>query len=242
MILAAGLGTRLRPMTNNLPKALIEINNIPLLEIAIKKLIKYGFDEIIINVHHFPAKIRAFLHEKKNFNIRIELSDETDNLLDTGGGLKKASWFFNSDEAFLVYNVDILSDIDLKQLINYHSANNSIAMLSVKKRNSSRYFLFDENNFLKGWKNVKSNETKIVRYTGIELKELAFNGIQILDPKIFALMPDKDTFSLVDLYLSAANKNNIFGFEDDSSFFLDVGKKENLIEAEKLIPGLGFDE
>ncbi len=148
--------------------------------------------------------------------------------------MKKALWFFNGDDPFLVYNVDILSNIDLKKLVDFHLKGKSLVTLSVKERKSDRYFLFDENKILSGWKNIKSNEIKIVRNIQKELMELAFNGIQILDPKIFSLMPEKDIFSLIDLYLSVAEKNDILGLEDDYSFFLDVGKKENLIEAEKL--------
>lgn len=234
-ILAAGLGTRLKPITDTKPKALVEVNGISLLELTIKRLIKSGFNQVIINVHHFADQIIEFLKEKNNFGIEIKISDERDLLLDTGGGLKKASWFFDDNKPFLVHNVDILSDIDLSQLYNHHLQSNSVATLAVQSRKSSRYFLFDEKKNLCGWKNEKTNEIKIPRNPVGLLTQFAFSGIQVLDPKIFSMMPGKDIFSLVELYLSIASNHPITYFNHDNSYFLDLGKKENLIEAEKFI-------
>jgi len=153
MILAAGLGTRLRPLTDNIPKALVELNGRTLLEIAIERLKSFGVTEIIVNVHHHAEKIAAFLHSKNNFGIRVELSREDDLLLDTGGGLKKAAWFFqeeNSDEPFLLHNVDVLSTIDVRQMLEAHRNASALASLAVQERPSSRQLLFDQNNLLAG--------------------------------------------------------------------------------------------
>jgi NDP-sugar pyrophosphorylase family protein len=235
LVLAAGLGTRLKPFTDTIPKALVEINGTTLLELVIIKLKKAGFNQIIINVHHYADQIINFLESKNNFGIDINFSDERDLLLDTGGGLKKAAWFFNSPEPFLIHNVDILSNINLERLVSFHKEMKKISTLAVQNRISSRYFLFDEGKNLCGWKNEKSNEIKTARIPIGELKQFAFSGIQIVDPRIFQYFPDDNVFSLVDLYLSIASKEQITYFEHTDSIFLDLGKKENLAKAEKLI-------
>lgn len=227
-ILAAGLGTRLKPLTDNKPKALVEINGITLLEIVIRKLIRYGFNEIIINVHHFANQIIDFLQQKKNYEITIEISDEKNLLLDTGGGLKKTHWFFVEKEPFLIHNVDILTDIDLRLFYNTHHKNNSIATLAVQNRKSSRYLLFDKDKNLCGWRNDKTNEEIITReYTGT-LFPFAFSGIHITDNRIFELMPNKEVFSIVDFYLEIAKENRVTYFDHTDSLFFDLGKKENI--------------
>jgi len=234
LILAAGFGTRLQPITDSKPKALVEINGITLLEFTIRRLIKFGFNQIIINVHHFAEQIINFLDEKNNFGIEIEISDERDLLLDTGGGLKKASWFFDDGRPFLIHNVDILSDVDLAQFYNSHLNSDSIATLAVQKRKSSRYFLFDDEKYLCGWENVKTNEHKITRQPNGKLAQLAFSGIHMADPSIFKLIPPEKVFSIVDFYLSIASQNRISYFDHSNSLFIDLGKKENLAEAEKI--------
>jgi len=232
MIFAAGLGTRLKPLTDFKPKALVKVKNIPLLEIAINKLKTSGFNEIIINVHHFADMIIDFLKSKNNFGIRIEISDERESLLDTGGGLKKASWFFDDGKPFLVYNVDILSDIDLQKMYQFHQASNSIATLAVKNRNTQRYLLFDDENLLCGWQNIKSGEIKNARQTNLSLHQLAYSGIQIINSSIFFLMPDDKVFSIIDFYLSIAAKQRITAFNHDETYWLDLGKLESLKKAE----------
>lgn len=226
MIFAAGLGTRLRPLTNNLPKALFEIKGKPLLEITIDKLIQNGFDEIIVNVHHFAEQVIYFLTKKK-FNAKIGISDESDKLLDTGGGLKKAKWFFDDGEPFLLHNVDIISDINLNEFYKIHLKNKSIATLAVQKRKSSRYLLFDEDNFLCGWENVKTGE-KIISKNKYPLSRLAFSGIHVVDPKLFSYFPNKEIFSIIDVYLNAARKEKIKLFLHNDSFWQDIGKIEDL--------------
>lgn len=238
-ILAAGLGTRLKPLTDIKPKALIELNGIPLLEIIIKRLIKFGFNEIIINVHHLAEQIIDFI-EKKNFNAEIHISDERDLLLDTGGGLKKASYFFDDGLPFLIHNVDILSDIDLKDFYEYHKKQNSIATIAVQKRNSSRYFLFDNDNNLCGWKNSKTSETKIIRASSDQFNEYAFSGIHIVNPDIFKYFPSTDVFSIIDFYLAVAVEKRITFYDHSKNFFFDLGKKENLQKAEIFLSTSNF--
>jgi len=234
MILAAGLGTRLRPLTNSIPKALIKIKGHTLLELQIRKLKAAGFKKIIINIHHHAKMIEDYLKLNSNFNCDIELSDESEKLLETGGGLKKASWFFSDSSPFLVQNVDILSDINLIDFYDSHGKTDALSSLAVLERKSSRYFVFDEENFLVGWKNEKTKESKVVRKPVGKIKLLAFSGIQIVEPKIFKYFPNKDIFSLVDLYLAAAMEERIVSYDHSENIWMDLGKKENLIEAEKL--------
>ncbi len=231
MILAAGLGTRLQPLTENLPKALVKIRGKTLLEIAINNLVRNGFDKIIINVHHFAEQVINFIGQN-NFDADIIISDERDKLLDTGGGLKKASGFFNDGKPFLLYNVDIISNLDLQSLYQSNIKSNSIATLLVRKRESGRYLLFNSESILCGWKNLKTGE--LISSCNIDLlNEFAFNGIHIIDPKIFSLMPDDDVFSMIDLYLDIMRDNKIIAHIDNDSFWLDVGKTESLKIAEE---------
>lgn len=225
MIFAAGLGTRLQPITTSIPKALVKVRGKALLEHAIEKLKLSGIDEIIINVHHFPDQIIAFINSK-SFGIPIQISDERNLLLNTGGGLKKAATFFDKN-AFLVYNVDIISDIDLSEPINVHLKNKAVATLVVRDRDTKRYLLFDENNILCGWKNIETGEQIIVNENK-EMTPLAFSGIHIIDPLIFDLMPDDECFSMIDLYLEIAKFHTIKAFNDKNSNWMDVGKIEQL--------------
>jgi len=235
MIFAAGLGTRLRPITNDRPKALAEINQIPLLEIIIRRLINFGFDEIIINVHHFADKVLEFLDSKKNFGINIQVSDERAELLDTGGGLKKASWFFDDKKPFLVHNVDTITNIDLLEYYNYHIKNNALATLLVRHRPGSRFFLFNEKNKLCGWENVISKEKILVDDQHGRIEQVAFSCLHIIDPSIFQFINEDGCFSIIDVYLRLAKEHNIYGYVDDDSYWLDVGTPEKLQRGEKEI-------
>jgi len=237
MILAAGLGTRLGQMTSNKPKALVEINGRTLLEIVIEKIKSFGFDDIIINLHHFPEQIINFLKKKNNFKIKINFSIERE-LLDTGGGLKRAGWFFRDSKPFLVHNVDILSDLDLKKMYQKHLALNGLATLAIRKRETSRYLIFNNNNNLIGWENKKTGE-KIMSRKEKEENFFGFSGIQIIDPKIFSLMPKENSFSIIKLYLKLAKQYEIKGFDHSDSFWIDAGKPELLKEAEtRLLSGI----
>jgi len=232
MILAAGLGTRLKPLTDSTPKALIKIKGHTLLELQIKKLKAEGFDRIIINVHHFADFIKNYLKTNNYFDCSIEISDESEKLLDTGGGLKKAFHFFSDENPFLVYNVDILSNISLEKLMEFHLASGSIATLAIQNRISSRKFLFDKSNTLCGWMNEKSGEKIITKQEQSKLYSSSFSGIQIIDPKIFNYFPDKNIFSLVELYLSVAKKEKIIGYAHNEDEWMDLGKMENLNQAD----------
>lgn len=230
MIFAAGLGTRLLPLTENTPKALITIQNKTLLEIAINNLIHNGFDDIIINVHHFAEQIINYLGGK-SFDAEIQISDESKKLLDTGGGLKKAMQFFNDGNPFLVYNVDVITNLNLNNVYITHKNSDFIATLVIRNRDSGRYLLFDENNLLQGWKNVKSGEI-ITTDKNYDLKEFAFSGIHIVNPEIFSFMPTKNKFSMIDLYLSIMNIQMIGAYLDNKSYWMDAGTPNRISEAE----------
>ncbi|MCR9285841.1 MAG: nucleotidyltransferase family protein [Bacteroidetes bacterium] len=235
MIFAAGLGTRLRPLTNDRPKALVEINGKPLLEIAIRRLKYFGFQEIIINIHHFGELILDFLKKNNDFGITIEISDERDLLLETGGGLKKATSFFDDGMPFLVCNADILTNLNLKELYDFHLKNNPLATLAVRNRKTSRYLLFNEKNKeLVGWENQKTGEVRWSKPSK-EIVHWAFSGIHVIDPKIFELMPNQTIFSIIEVYLSAAKEHSILGFLHDNNIWLDVGKPESLAKAQHII-------
>lgn len=231
MILAAGLGTRLRPLTNDCPKALVEINNRTLLEITIERLKTFGVNEIIVNVHHHAPKIVEYLKSKNNFGIRIEISREDDLLLDTGGGLKKAAWFFlegNSTEPFLLHNVDVLSNIDLRRMTEFHKQQNALATLAVRQRNSSRQLLFDENNLLVGRRKSAESTNEIVRPSAKQ-QPLAFSGIHVISPRLLNLITEEGVFSIIDTYLRlAADGEKIAAFRADQYHWRDLGRPEEL--------------
>lgn len=234
MILAAGLGTRLRPLTNNRPKALVEVDGMPLLEIAIRRLKDAGCEGIIVNIHHFGSMIRAFLAQR-DFGLPIEISDESGQLLETGGGLKKARGFLDGAQSFLMYNADILSNIDLRKFYEQHNDSGALATLSVRRRESSRYLVFDERNQLCGWTNVKTGVLKMSRAKQGVFQFLGFSGIHAIHPAIFELMPSEAAFSIIDLYLQAAHSQKIMAYPHDQDLWLDVGKPEALKKADVLL-------
>jgi len=238
MIFAAGRGTRLGSITKDIPKALVEINGIPVLEHTIRNLVRYGFDEIIINIHHFGDQVIEFLRSKNNFGIEIMISDESNELLDTGGGLKKAAWFFEGGKPFLVHNVDVLSDLNLNSFFKAHLASEALATLAVRSRKTVRYLLSDGNGVLCGWRNIKTGEEKIVRKNSGSLQELAFSGIHVISPGLLKKLPDKKVFSMIEVYLSLAAENKIMTFNHDDTRWLDIGKPETLGLAEKMFPSL----
>ena len=237
LIFAAGLGTRLKPLTDTMPKALVPIDGKPLLEHVILKPKAAGFSQLIINVHHFPDQIIDFLKSKNNFDLRIEISDERDKLLDTGGGVKNAKWFFDDGKPFLVHNVDILSNIDLQSLYQQHLETSPLATLVVSERDTFRYFLFDEEARLKGWINEKTGEVRPDHLTHTELyNKLAFSGIQVLSPDVFKLMGHfPDHFSIVDFYLRNAAQQQIKAYVPHALKMIDVGKLNVLTEAEQFV-------
>lgn len=237
MIFAAGLGTRLRPLTDDKPKALVEVGGMPLLEIAIRRLKWFGVEEIIVNAHHYAGQIEDFLHSRNHFNLDITISDERELLLNTGGGLKKAAWFFDNGESFLVLNTDVLTNLDLRAMFQAHRHSKAIATLAVRDRDTSRYLLFDEALHLAGWRNKKTGAERWSR-SEREVQEYAFSGIQVLDPALFEYFPEEDVFSIIDVYLDAAKKEPIIAYPHDDTFWLDVGKLPALSRAEELVERL----
>jgi len=235
MILAAGLGTRLRPLTDNRPKALVEVAGRTLLEIALARLRTFGIREVIVNVHHFADMVVAYLKAHDHFGMRIEVSRE-DTLLDTGGGLKKAAWFFledssNADEPFLLHNVDVISTIDFARMVQAHKANRALATLAVQKRESSRQLLFDEQLQLCGRRAGRDRKRKIGR-SAPQTQALAFSGIHVISRRLFALMKEQGIFSIIDFYLRlAASGEKIAAFRADGYYWRDLGKPNDLQQA-----------
>jgi NDP-sugar pyrophosphorylase family protein len=230
MILAAGYGSRLKPLTNEKPKALIEINGIPLLQLVIQKLISVGVSEIIINTHHLAEQIVHFTQENNNFGIQIEFSHEPE-ILGTGGGLKKASYFFNDDGPFFLHNVDILSTINLAQMYQYHIDNNAMATLALQKRPTSRYFIVDDQNFICGHEDQDNQRTRIKRKPHGSSHLMAFCGIHVISTKIFNFIEEHGRFSIVDIYLKLIEQGfPVIGFSADQFYWEDIGKLENLEE------------
>jgi N-acetyl-alpha-D-muramate 1-phosphate uridylyltransferase len=232
MILAAGLGTRLKPWTDKHPKALALVNGKSLLQRNVEYLQSYGFNEVIVNVHHFADQIIDAIKLNKGWGSDITISDETDVVLETGGGLKKAAWYFD-EENFVLMNVDILTDLNLHEMLSYHKDHKPLATIAITDRKTSRYFLFDERNTLRGWRNVSTGETKLSSEVS-HLHEKAFSGIHLINKKIFSLITREGKFSMVDAYLDLAKSFIIKGFDHSDSRFIDVGKPESVVLAEKL--------
>ena len=233
MILAAGLGTRLRPLTDDRPKALVEVAGRTLLEICLERLRGFGVDEVIVNTHHFAEMVEAYLKAHGNFGMRIEVSRE-DTLLDTGGGLKQAAWFFQEDgedEPFVVHNVDVMSSIDLGELVRFHHERGALATVAVQERKSSRYLLFDEDGLLCG------RETELVRPCG-KTTALAFAGIHVLSPRIFGDMTEVGAFSIISAYLRLVGAGEkVVAFRADGCAWRDLGRPESVAAAEREIEG-----
>jgi mannose-1-phosphate guanylyltransferase len=235
MVLAAGLGTRLRPLTDDCPKALVKIDDRTLLEIVLSRLREFGIREVVINVHHFADAILSYLKAKENFGMRIEVSREED-LLDTGGGLKKARWFFLEDadqreEPFLLHNVDVVSTIDFGRLVKFHAENAVLATLAVQDRETSRYLLFDEKLQLSGRRSGQGGETELVRPSS-ELQALAFTGIHVISPRLLRMMSEEGAFSIINTYLRLAGAGeNILGFRADEYYWRDLGRAEQVQQA-----------
>ena len=233
MILAAGLGTRLRPLTDNRPKALVEIAGRTLLEITLSRLRAVGVREVIINVHHFADMILEYLKTNDNFGMRIEVSRE-EVLLDTGGGLKNAAYFFLEDSTrfekpFIVHNVDVISTIDLRRMVEFHSENQALATVAVKDRKTTRYLLFDEQLQLCG--RQLDEKAELVR-SSQKTQALAFSGIHVVSPRLFGMMNEEGVFPIVSTYLRlAALGEKIIAFRSDKYYWRDLGRPENVAQA-----------
>ena len=243
MILAAGLGTRLKPLTDNMPKALVPVGGTPLLDRNIRRLMSQGYNRFIVNVHHFAQQIIDHVAQQ-DYAPLVHFSDETDQLLETGGALKKAQGLFTSDEPVLIHNVDILDNVDYEWLSRQHQDDED-AVLLVSRRKTQRYLLFDNAMRLMGWKNVATGEVKspyeYVRRTGLSqhgepLNMFAFSGIHSFSPRLFPLMnrfPDR--FSIIDFYLSTCHRAHIVGLHKPDLRILDVGKLDSLSQAEDFL-------
>lgn len=238
MVLAAGLGTRLRPLTDHRPKALVEVGGRTLLEITLVRLNSFGIREVIINVHHFADRIVDYLKANKNFGMRIEISREDNVLLDTGGGLKKAAYFFlenpaATQEPFILHNVDVISTIDLRRMAQFHIENHALATLAVQERPTSRYLLFDKQLELCGRKSGNDGHVEMVRSSSHPMA-LAFSGIHVISPRLFSLMTEEGVFSIIALYLRlAAQGEKIVAFRSDEYQWRDLGRLEDVMRADQ---------
>ena len=231
LIFAAGKGTRLKPFTESHPKALALVNDVPLLERNIKYLQSFGVTEFVINVHHFGEQIVEFLEKNNHFGAKIDISDEKDELLETGGGLLFAQKYLENEENFLIMNADILTDLNIHELVKFHETLLPLATLAVSDRNSSRKLFFNSEMVLKGWMNKNSGETKMAEFNS-DFKELAFSGIHCINSSIFDKIKRRGKFSIMEEYLDLMFENNILGFQHEARL-IDVGRPESVIEAEK---------
>ena len=242
MVLAAGMGTRLRPLTNDRPKALVEVAGRTLLEITLARLRACGVREVIVNVHHFADQVVAYLKAHDNFGMRVEISREDDALLDTGGGLKKAAWFFlqssggsagTHDEPFFLHNVDVISNIDLNRMVEAHKRGNALATLAVQDRETSRYLLFDEAMQLVGRRSSRDEcgATEWARPSE-NAQPLAFSGIHVISPRLLGVISEQSAFSIISTYLRlAAQGEKILAFGADGAYWRDLGRPENVVQA-----------
>jgi NDP-sugar pyrophosphorylase family protein len=231
MVLAAGLGTRLRPLTDDRPKALVEVAGRTLLEITLSRLQGFGIREVILNVHHFGDMVVDYLRKNGNFGMRIEISRE-EILLDTGGGLKKAGWFFleQREEPFVLHNVDVISTFDLERMVRFHRENQALATLAVQERETSRYLLFDERNQLCGRRAGREGAVEMVR-TARNTQALAFSGVHVISPRLLGMMTEEGVFSIITSYLRLARQGeSIVGFRADEYYWRDLGKPENVAQ------------
>ena len=243
LIFAAGLGTRLRPLTDDRPKAMVEIAGKPMLQHVIERVAAAGFDDITINIHHYGQMIIDFLEQNNNFGVNIHISDERGLLLDTGGGILKARQWLDGDEPFLVHNTDIISTLDLKAFYNYHVEHDALATILVKERQTQRYLLLDENDRMCGWTNKATGELKPdpEKLRDLELKEMAFGGLHIISPRIFPHLEsyrrkEGETFSIIPFDVSACKHHLIHGYHPDNDYlWLDIGKPETLAQAQEIL-------
>lgn len=233
MIFSAGLGTRFKPWTDNHPKALALVNGKPLLQHNIEYLQRYGITDVVVNVHHFADQIVDAVNKNKGWGSNVLISDETNEVLETGGGLLKAKDLLQNGEPFVTLNADFLTDLNINDLIRFHKEKKSLISFGITNRKTSRYFLFDEDNRLCGWRNVNTGEEKIaIAKPG--LRQMAYSCVVVFQPEIFNLIPQRGKFSLVETYLSLAAEYPIYGFDHTGDKLVDVGKPESVAVAEKL--------
>ncbi|NML58080.1 nucleotidyltransferase family protein [Chryseobacterium cheonjiense] len=231
LIFAAGKGTRLKPFTEHHPKALAKVNDIPLLERNIKYLKSFGINDFVINIHHFGNQIVDFLNRNDNFGCKIEISDESEELLETGGGLIFARKYLDHGEDFLIMNADILTDMNITDFVEYHKKIKDFATLAVSDRESSRKLLFNDEMILRGWLNVQTGEQRLAEFNK-GFKAMAFSGIHCINPLMFEKIKRTGKFSIMEEYLDLMQTEQIHGFVHNSNL-IDVGRPESIIEAEK---------
>lgn len=232
LIFAAGKGTRLKPFTDHHPKALAPVNGVPLLERNIRYLQSYGINDFVINIYHFGEQITDFLARNDNFGARIEISDEKDELLETGGGLVFARHFLDHGEDFLIMNADILTDLNINEFVKFHKEQKDFATLAVSDRSSSRKLLFNSEMILRGWLNVQTGEQRLAEFNK-GFKPLAFSGIHCINPAIFNKIKRTGKFSIMEEYLDLMLTERIHGYEHTAQL-IDVGRPESVLEAEKI--------
>lgn len=241
MIFAAGLGTRLRPLTNDRPKALVEVNGMSLLEIQLRRLKAFGIDQVVVNIHHFAELMEQRIEElQKRLGLDIVVSDERGLLLETGGGLQKAEPLLAGDEPTLVVNVDVVTNIDFKNLLDRFHSSNALALLALRQRPTSRYLVWDQGLRLKGWVHQGTGEVKGLLSSQEEIEEkgwlkLAFSGIHLISPELFPLIKQTGKFSIIDTYLDLVDTGRIQGYQHDNDIWLDVGKPETLKQAKDIL-------
>ena len=234
MILAAGLGTRLRPLTDTRPKALVEVAGRPMLYWVIARLARHGFTDIIINAHHFADQIEAFaaVYDGPGVSLTVSVEEE---ILDTGGGVRKAAWFFDREEPFLVHNVDVLTDLDLRSLADAHSASGALVTLAVKERKSSRHLLFDAAGRLGGWRSGITGETRKVRTMADPVTPLPFMGVYVMSPAALSKMTDSGPFSIIDFFLDLARTGEtVQAIRAEEARWADLGSVDRIASAERL--------
>jgi len=231
MILAAGFGTRLQPFTDELPKALVPFCGKPMIEHVIEKMRNFGIERIVVNVHHKREKLIDYLR-RNDFGAEIIISDEKENHLLTGGGIKNAIRFFGESENVIIHNTDIISSVDYGELLDFHTSHQAGITLAVRKKDDARVLLFDAEKNLVGWKNKSENKIRFRRNTEI-YDEYGFTGVYVIAKEVFDFFPDKEKFDIIDFLLDESKDFEILGFEDKSEFWFDLGSAEKIREAEK---------
>jgi NDP-sugar pyrophosphorylase family protein len=235
MILAAGQGTRLRPLTNQIPKPLVRFQGTPLLEIIIQRLLFFGIEKIVVNVHHLAHQVIEFLRSRDYYDGRVLVSDETDRLMDTGGGVLKARELLDNGEPFVLHNVDVYTNLDIQQLVKAHKADDALITIAVKKRTPSRSLLFDEQNCLAGWQNNKTGEKRIIRDTKGDLTDYGNSCVYVINPEFFRLVSNSEPVSLTELYLDLAKTYTIKGFVHNQDYWYNLGLYDTFLEAEAAV-------
>lgn len=233
MIFAAGRGTRLKPVTDSTPKALVRVGSKTMFDHVAEKLLKAGAQQLVVNVHHLGGLIIE--HIRKHYSgVPVYISYEPDELLETGGGLKKAAHLLMPELPVIVHNVDVLSDIDFDSMLEHHMANNALATLAVRKRETARYFLFDASNRLHGWENTQTGKQLIPFPSETPLIRKAFSGIHVVEQQLFNSFPSENRFPMVDLYLKLCAEEKIIGFDHTAGYWTDIGKPEELAAADRI--------